>query len=443
VVAHSSRLTRLDPDEALMYSIQVRRAGGRIYSHDEPHFGAPDKVGRLLSLLAMDDNYEYSQTLSGHVRRKFRNEIDANNAFRGAPPAGYEVTGEKYRKRLVPANARREATRRRKVDGVKAKVTVTLPSAEDAKNLLMEASTNMKTSLPKLSQRFGLTIDTVRTIIRNPVYSTGRYEIRSACGSCAACAGSGNDKCVTPRIVIHHCDALVSPEVQRLAIASLARRYRGDNVTPRAIRKDDLSGALFCPHCGSALYRYYSSGRKRKDGARGPKVRRYACSGKDEKGRSCSKSVRADNADAAVDALMSSRQYPWMRSRLIEGNDHSAELQRLQDELAGLGARRLPRAEMQAETDRLYDLIEQLESLPIIPSRIVIEIARREDGTVITEADHWQGLTPAERRAYLLYKAGAQDAERVIVTPAPGRTGRVIAEIENHSTGVEHGSEAA
>ena len=104
VVAHSSRLTRLDPDDAMMYAIRVRRANGRVYSWDEPNFGAPDKMSRLLSMLAMDDNHEYSKTLSGHVNRKFRNEVDANNGFRGGAPTGYVIAGEKYRKQLIPSD---------------------------------------------------------------------------------------------------------------------------------------------------------------------------------------------------------------------------------------------------------------------------------------------------------------------------------------------------
>lgn len=367
------------------------------------------------------------------LRRRIRDghdRIDAAGKFRGSPPAGYSVQGPEYARYLEPDFAQDEdrPVRRRRIQ------------AADVTQAITDASTG--TSTLKLGARLGVTADGMAMIIRNLVYSTGRYEVRSACRTCPAC--ERGDACTTPRVLVHRCSPLIDkPEVQQLAIASLGIRRKGDNVSSRAIRKQDYSGALFCPVCGGTLYRYNGGSKKRPNGTVSAKVRRYACTAKNENGKRCSKSVRADDADAAVNELMASRQYPWMRSRLIEGNDHSAQLRRLEGERDTLGSRGLPLEKMLAEATRLYAEIEQMKSLPIIPPRTVIEIARREDGTVITEADHWRGLTPGERRAYLLHKARAQDAERVIVTPAPGRTGRVIAEIEEHNTGVEHGSEAA
>jgi hypothetical protein len=104
VVAHSSRLSRLDPREAQMFRLQVGMAGGRIVSYDEPNLGRDDIVGDIVTLLAERDNHEYSKTLSGHIRRKFRNEVDANNGFRGVAPTGYAIVGEKYRKQLIPSD---------------------------------------------------------------------------------------------------------------------------------------------------------------------------------------------------------------------------------------------------------------------------------------------------------------------------------------------------
>ena len=256
--------------------------------------------------------------------------------------------------------------------------------------------------------------EAVGRMIRNPIYSTGRYEIKHRDGS---------------GVYVYRCEPLVKPEVQKAAIAALEARRTGDNVKSRAIAKEDFSGALFCGHCDGRMYRYFGGGGYvRKDGSVSEKLRRYSC-------QDCRKSVNADEADRVINDLMATDESWWMRSRLIPGDDHSADLARVRDELDSLGARRLPRAEMMAETSRLYDEIERLESLPSIPARTVFERVTDDNGRAVSEGAHWVLMDMRDRRAWLLSRAA--ETHYVTVKAAAGRTGAVHADVTYLLTGEE------
>ena len=394
VVAHSSRLDRRDPDVAAMYAMQVRVAGGRIFSADEPNFGEPTLTGRIVTLLAQEENHKHSQDLAGHVNRKFR-AMDADGSFRGAVPAGYMVVGEKWAKRLVPdvAGVRKRGGKR------KDKRVHTSKEITDA---ITDASTG--TSTTKLGKRLGMTPDGVAKLLRHLVYSTGRYVIVSHrdCPEGAQCRKGGErdalSRCVTFQ---HRTEPLVTPDVQARAIAGLEARLTGDNIRTRGQWRDDLSGVLWCGACdevrntdGNAvqegrLYRYWGNGGKRApDGRQYERVRRYRCV-------TCGKSVHGDNADTEVDKLMSERTGLWFRFVNVPGNDHSAELERVRIELSELGGRGLPREEMLAETSRLYDELERLEKLPKVAPSTRLEVADESEG------DRWRMLDPDGRREWL------------------------------------------
>jgi DNA invertase Pin-like site-specific DNA recombinase len=391
VVAHSSRLTRLDPDEADLYALQVRMAGGRVYSHDEPAYGSGDLMGKFSALMAHEQNHEYSITLSGHINRKFRNEIDASGSFRGCPPAGYVAEGEKYRKALVrdsgqPAGS---ACKRHRT------------AAESVHDAFIDAATG--TGTVELGKCLGMTADAVAKMLRNTFYSTGKYPIHRSDG-------------VT---VYHTCEGgpLVTVDEQRNAVAALESRLTGDHVASRRLRAEsgyqDFSGALFCP-CGTTelgMHRYFNG----KPGAR---VRRYRCKG-------CGKSVMADNADTAVDAAMRARTDLWMRRRFVPGNNTADELARVKIEYSELSARGLDFDAEDAERDRLRAEIRRLKATEPTPGHHVDEIVTRDDGTFATEGEHWASMSMTERREHL-----ANQDPIVLVSAAPGRTGAVTVELE-------------
>lgn len=396
VVAHSSRLTRLSPDEADLFALQVRLAGGRIYSHDEPHYGSGDLMGKFSALLAHEQNAQYSKDLSGHISRKFRNEIDANGFFRGNPPAGYSVQGPEYRRYLEPDTGQAEVKQTRRGDVVLMRKRVL------AADVVKAFEDVVSTGTIALARRLGVSTAALTKMLRSPVYSTGAYRVKRSDG-------------VT---VIHRCDPLVSPAVQALAIATLEKRRTGDNVTSRAIKKEDFSGALFC-YCGhrTGMHRYSGGGKKRKDGTAAPRVRRYHCNG-------CGKSVAADQADATVHELMSNRTDWWLTSWLEPGDDHAAELDRVELELRELPGRGLDDEAEDAERARLRGERKRLKGLPSTPARVEHGFKRDAAGAIMTEGQRWLSLDNAGRRD-LLTRASL----RVFVKVKPGRTGQVEAEL--------------
>jgi hypothetical protein len=93
---------------------------------------------------------------------------------------------------------------------------------------------------------------------------------------------------------------------------------------------------------------------------------------------------------------MLAERAPWARIVPVPSDDHEAEKTRVRDELDHLGARRLPRAEMLAETARLYDELERLEAMPGTPARFELQWG---DETI---GQRWESLDMPGRREWLL-----------------------------------------
>jgi len=232
-------------------------------------------------------------------------------------------------------------------------------------------------------------------MIENPIYSTGRYEVKRADGS----------------TYVHRCEPLVDPDIHKQAIAAIKARRSGDNVSSRSIRKEDFSGALWCAYCATEagpvgrMYRALS----------GVQNRRYRC-------ETCHRTVKADEADKAIHREYASDESWWLRRRVIPGDDHSAELARLRDEKDNLSSRGLSRAEERAESDRLWDAIERLEAMPTEPTRTVIERVKDASGRVMSEGDHWMQMDMPERREWILDRA--TDSHYPLIKAAPTPAGR-------------------
>lgn len=392
VVAHSSRAARLPHRDVVRWQWDVEEAGGRFVSDDEASWAkGATPMDDAWSIMTAGENHKKSLDISAHVNREFR-AMDDRGAFRGQPPAGYEAVGEERHKQLVPATARRSVKRKRK----SGQVTVTLPSAQDIRDVFNDAEV---TSTVKLGERLGMTPDGVAKLLRSKVYSTGVYPVKRKDG-------------VT---VVHRCEPLVKPGVQARAIAAMERRRTGDNVSSRALAKDDFSGALWCGNldCGrTTMHRYYSGGRKRSDGVKGSVVRRYIC-------RRCRKSVKSDVADVEVNAFMTARKVEWLQPVWVEGDDCQADLDRVNLELRELSGRGLDDAAEDAERARLRAERSRLEALP------------RETGhwngkfSGVSEGARWAGMATSERRAWLV-----SGEFRVYVAAKPGRTGGVTVELE-------------
>lgn len=392
IAAMTSRFERRGWKVLMRWMLDLDAAGGRLIAADNPNFGdLSTPMGGMLTIMTGDADHSYSDSISKNVNRANRKR-DAEGSFRGSVPAGYMVTGVKGAKRLVP-DVIGEGTR-----GYPAEVIAT--AITDAGN---------GASTVTLGARLGMTTSAVGKLLRNSMYSTGRYVI------------DRNDG-VT---VQHQTTPLVTPDVQRNAIAGLEAR----DTSTRALREShrgetteqDFSGAVWCPVCENPkpMYRYNGGGKPKADGTPTPRTRRYGC--KKIVG-GCGKSVDADNCDREIDALMSGRLGPWIVTRWIDGDDHAAELARVKLELKEVGARGLAddeedalKAELRAERDRLAELAAHTE-----PGHWEARPSGKSEG------DRWAELNnAAERRAWLT------SGEFMIYARATGdRSGNVLVNLE-------------
>jgi DNA invertase Pin-like site-specific DNA recombinase len=419
VFAMTSRIERRGHQKLLRFIWDLQDAGARVESTDNPNFGQPGFINDMLTMVLGNADHEYSKKISENVSRAFR-RMDTGGSFRGSVPTGYAVTGEKRAKQLTPSDGVCRCPNAANAPKYHARCLI---SAQQVIDAIEACGTGTSTLI--LGKRLGMTADAVAKMIRNPIYGTGRYEITHRCpNGCPEKDGAHKTALKAGKaphgVYVYRCQPLVKPEVQKAAIAALEARHTGDNVASRSIAKEDFSGAVWCGlHMqvdgkpGEPMYRYYSG----KDGAR---VRRYRCG-------ACRASVKADEADKAVNALMASDESWWQRARLIEGDDNAAAIARVQDELDNLGTRRLSRAEHRAESDRLYDELERLQALPSTPARTVYERVKDASGRVMSEGEHWLTMSMPERRLWMLGRAAV--SHYPIVKAAPGRTGAVIAEI--------------
>ena len=441
IAVTSSRFLRSDERIGVGYLLELDAAGGRLEAADNPLFGdLTNPGGWHVTVAALGGDYSYSKNISGNVNRGFarmdKDELRGNGyvgaAFRGMPPAGYSVQGEENARYLEPdtgqpevrtgGQGERESRRPRK-----------RYLAKDIRHAFKLAATGgPEGSTSALGRKLRMSPDAVGKMLRRPVYGSGRYEVISHrdCDDPAECIKAAKKKekargsrCLS---VVHRCKPLVTVEVQRAAIAGLQARRTGDNWTSRQLRramvaadpsKADFSGALWCGVCEMTrptMHRIPGGQKKRKDGTKPPKTRRYWCN---KRMGGCGRSVNADAADAEVNRLMSGSDRLWARLVHIPGDDNSAEITRVRDELDSLGARRLPRAEMLAETTRLYDELDRLESMPRTPARNELLMG---DETI---GQRWESLDMAGRREWLLTDF------RVRVAATGNRDGSVTAEV--------------
>jgi hypothetical protein len=157
------------------------------------------------------------------------------------------------------------------------------------------------------------------------------------------------------------------------------------NPHPRRPRQDDYSGPVRCPECGGPAYRCWNGSVTRRPSGR---TNTYRC-------LPCKRAWDAERTDALIGALMSSDTPPELAIVIVPGSDHSAEFERVQDELSQLSRRGLPdegedwrRKELRAERDRL-------RALPVEPARRELRFTGRTRGQV------WAAMSHAERVAHL------------------------------------------
>ena len=352
VVAHSSRIDRRDPDQAMLWVLQVRMAGGRVESVREPEYGRSDLGGRIMTMLAQESNNSYSKAIGDNVRAA-QSRSRANGSFvSGAVPFAYVVEGDRYEKRLVP-------------DPAKAKVI------EEVFDRIIRGL-SLGAVAAWATQELGRNVwaGTITGWVKNPVYKG------------YLCQRMSNSKNNVWGKVLHRVPAIVDVSVWDAANASMAGRLK----TP-GIRKGGqmLTGVLLC-QCGAKMYRIQSGGDKRWY---------YYCK-KTPLGGGCGNLVLKDVTDRLAERLVSSMTFKVQREVIVPGVNYETEIHDVLMQLQGLNLRDKADRARQAE---LLDEMDRLESLETTPDRM--ELVETDE----TVGDEF-AVTPEDQRNAWLREHG-------------------------------------
>lgn len=378
VVVHSSRIDRRDLRVAMRYGLAIDDAGGRIESVREPMFGKWDDVaGEITTLLAYRQNHDYSKTLAGHIRagheRVRTNRAAGKGGLLGRAPWGYQITGERYLKTIVPTPL-----------GLKY-IPEVFSQKIDGRSLAAIAAWLNSEGVPtgcKVNKRGeptkGWSASTVGQVIRNTAYK-----------------GQQRDKAGN---YVSPCEAIVSAAVWNKANAML------DSAPTRSTGPRTgytmLSGVGVCEHCGSPLHK--SKGETRLY---------YRCSGKlAEGGESCFM-VRLEAVDDAVSRVMAANPQPVMKLTLIPGKDYSDELDAIEAQVRALRLGQDDYAERYAALTAEW---QRLHALDITPDEW------RMLPTSQTWGQLWSALDASERGRWLARQGFTVRVSKAAVTVAQG-----------------------
>jgi DNA invertase Pin-like site-specific DNA recombinase len=400
IAAMSSRFERRGWKVLLPYMLELDAVGGRLVAADDPTFGDMSTVmGAFGAVMDGEKNYKYSDDVRRNVNRT--NALrDADNKFRGAVPGGYAVrcdacgtlgckSSDHKGKSLVPHPLAAPVVIAAFTDSADGKSTPAIARTFKA------ANERHGTKLPS-------TPDGVAKLLRAEIYSTGNHPIKRHDGT----------------VYTYRAPALVTPSQQAAAIAAMNSRRTGDNVSSRAIAKEDYSGALRCGACdaGGRMYRYMGGGKPLKDGTPTPRVRRYHC-------EACGKSVNGANADAAVEAKMQSDGSWWYELVTSDPNaDRDRSIATVKSELRSLDMDSDDYDERHAE---LRASLKSLQGIPDQPIDSYAEHVTDDAGTWLTQGARWSLMTVAERRDVL-----TSGDVYAYVRASAGRTGAVEVTIE-------------
>jgi hypothetical protein len=362
-------------------------------------FGGDDIGSEIVSFMAVSGNRKKSRDISDAVTRMNR-KLDAENRWRGQAPAGYEIAGQKRGKYLLEAAEPYTVGSRR------------VPSAAEVRQAFADAEA---TSTTALARRLHMTPAGVSRILRDEFYATGRSLIAHVCPP--DCRQAKSD----PKRLAHghgHYayklggDPLVTVTVQRAAIAGIEKRRTGDNVSSRALAKEDFSGSVKCAE-GHPLYRHYSV-------TSGVRTRRYRCG-------TCRVSVRADQADELVNATALTLVKPivarvWHGAQDTREDRKASTRHELDNPPAGLS-----RADRRTWEDALYDRLEAIEA-EAEPSRWHEDLVTGE-----TIAQMWAEADYAGRVELLRTRVG------ICMRAASDRSGNVeLVEVTQSRLDIRH-----
>ncbi len=385
---HSDRLERRGTEALFADLRNVREAGGRFESVQEQFLGESDMAGTVMTAIAGATAHQYSAHLSDQVSLSV-SRVRANGALWGNSHWGYEITGEKYNKTLVPTEEGKlyiPEIFQRIADGQSIhKVGVWLRSGP----------------------RPGIADRTVHRIIHNRVYMGTK---------------------MANGVPVMEVPPLVDAKLWQQANDRLKNAPRGRR-TPASGKSAFLTGCLFCRRCArdgkyAPMYRIRTG--------RSPHIHYYyRCRGHAPGLKSCGNMVKLEVVDWWVVQLINQAQDPWIELRRIEGENYDADLVKVQLALSDLAKRGLKDSEedserkrLRAERDRLTELNKDArpdywDEVPVCATcgsewRDACETAGHHKRTI---AEHFMSLDDAQQRAMLVenvkvYAEAVHDVEK-------------------------------
>ena len=338
----------------------------------QPHLNDLSTMAGRISLAVMAEVSNAETTTKRERVRMGRDRIRAEGGFVGRAVWGYEITGTKYAKTIVPTEQGRAL-----VPEVYARRIHVSPAGHDRGR--PEGKT-AQASWPR----------TVGAMVRNPVRTLVQV-------------GQG-------RRVIHR---VAEPLVDA---ATFARAGKALDTRPKRGHSDPanramLAGALFCPQCAdSPMYRLNTG--------------YYRCTGRGASRRGCGNMVPVGLADAAADQIiMTYFATPVMAHTIIPGNEAetAARLEEIQFEIRQLGAAELDDAEYDRRLAALRAERDEIRAAPVVPDRVELT------DTGERYAELWQRTPVPERGPWLARHGFRVTASRTEVTVAQGTTfGRIV-----------------
>jgi DNA invertase Pin-like site-specific DNA recombinase len=344
----------------------VKEAGGRIEFVTQPHLNDLSTMAGRISLAVMAEIAHAETETKKERSRMARDRIKAEGGFTGRAPWGYQITGPKYAKTIVPAEQGR-----RLVPEVYARVIGGQSLATIGKWL--EAETG-RAWWPR----------TIGTMIRNPVYRGAQHD-----------AGGR---------VIFRCEPLVDAATWKRAGKALDERPKRGHVDPA--NRAMLSGALWCPNpdcTDSPMYRLAAG--------------YYRCTGRGANRKGCGNMVRVQVVDATVDQIIE-RYFgtPVMQHTVIPGNEAqlAARLEEIRFEMRQLDPGDLGDADYDRRMAELREQRDEVRAAEVIPERV--ELAPTGE----LYSGLWARTPVAERGPWLARHGFRVTASKSEVTVAMG-----------------------
>ena len=376
VIAHSNRLERREGEigtELLNTLAEFVDAGGRVESVEEPTLGQLDMGSRITTYVTGLINTEKSKTIRRETRRAY-DTIDANHGVRNKVPAvWYTIEGDDLDKHPTPTQLCRDYWPKVLARCIAGDSAYTIAGWLDSEGVQTKRG-------GKWNQ------GTILHLIHNPIF-------------CGRRLGWEDD---APLLTA---EAVVPVDIWLKANEALANRPKRGPVVET---NKPMLAKLRCPRCGSPMYRKMIGGRISRRYA-------YRCEGRGPQRKGCGNLVEYERLEMRVVVNMLTRNdKPYRTKTWTPGTNWDAEIADALQSLQALNPVKLGLDEYNRRHAELMTQLAEYQSKnenEATSGGWEYTDVLNDDGSVMTEGQHFFGLGRDGRREYL--KTHDIRAERV------------------------------